>query len=160
MIERQLTEAIDGIRTLVPRLPYWLALKSAFTTSRDMDEAARYLMGYGVWTCYRQPGAGRYLQAGSAEVARQATFAGGGHPGCFWNNRTVTDHTRQLWDMSPADVAEHLLRGKTTLARQADPACPGCIMPRLMFDGISVELGLNPRLVPEYLRLRQAYLGF
>lgn len=160
MIERQLTEAADGTRTLVPRLHYWLALQSAFTSSRDLDEAARYLMGYGVWTCYRQPGAGRYLQAGSAQVTQQATFAGGGHPGCFWNNSTVTDPTRQLWNMTPQEVAEHLLLGKMALARQANPACPGCIMPRLMFDGISVELGLNPRLVPEYLRLRQIYVGF
>lgn len=160
MVERQISEAANGRHTLVPRLPYWLALRSACLASHDLDEAARYLMGYGVWTCYRQPGAGRYLQAGSARVARQAAFSGGGHPGCFWNNHTITDPTRQLWEMTPGEVADHLLQGKTALAAQANPACPGCIMPRLMFDGISVELGLNPRLVPAYLRLREAHLGF
>jgi hypothetical protein len=46
------------------------------------------------------------------------------------------------------------------MGQKAPCPCPGCIMPRLMFDGISIELGLNPKLRPQYLKLRKKYFDF
>lgn len=63
--------------------------------------------------------------------------------------------------MNAKDISHHILREKTeSEVKNKDNPCPGCIMPRLMFDGISTELGLNEKLLPAYFKLRKEYFGF
>ena len=62
--------------------------------------------------------------------------------------------------MDAGAVAQHILVDKPALARRAALPCPGCIMPRLMFDGVAIELGLEPRLLPAYFALRNQYFHF
>jgi len=145
--------------SFVPRVHYWLALKSIFLAETTDRERCSLLSGH-AWNCYKSATAGRYLQASSSETVRQKNFSAGGHPGCFWNRKTVTDASKQLWTIKTKDVATYLLEQKATLSKSTTNPCPGCIMPRLMFDGISTESGLSPILVPTYLKLRKEHHGF
>ncbi|MBU0978462.1 radical SAM protein [Patescibacteria group bacterium] len=160
MIQTQVKQAGQDKKKYVPRLPYWLALKSIFKSVTDQQQVLKHLSGYQTWRCYRMPGAGRYLQASSASRNLEKTDRVGGHLGCFWNRNTVTLVDQHLWQMSTEAVADYLLHQKPVLPAQSDKPCPGCIMPRLMFDGPAVELGLAPELVDAYLKLRLKYLKF
>jgi len=160
MIENMISQADKQINDYVPRLPYWLALKSAFVTIVGQKELAASISGNNIWRCFRTPGSGRYLQASCSEIRKTSSFQPGGHPGCFWNNKTVTDKDKQLWQLSPKDISQYLLIDKPVIGQSAQHQCPGCIMPRLMFDGPTVELGLNPDLLPAYFKLRQYYFNF
>jgi hypothetical protein len=160
MIERQVAQADAPSNDYVPRLPYWLALKSVFETAATRQEIKSLISGNDIWQCYRQAGAGRYLQASCASITRDIEFGVGGHPGCFWNEKTVTNGAQQLWRMDAGAVAQHVLIDKPALAQRAARPCPGCIMPRLMFDGPAIELGLAPYLLPAYFALRNQYLHF
>jgi len=159
MIKKQIGQVGVKKKTFVPRLQFWLFLKSVFLAKPGKKKLLEFMSGSHLWQCYQRPGAGRYLQAGSSTKPRTKTSKVGGHPGCFWNNRTVTDE-RQLWLMSDRKIADHILKDKLNLAKKAKKPCPGCIMPRLLFDGVSTELGMNPRLVPAYLNLRKKYFKF
>ncbi len=159
MIDNQITGAKTEINNFVPRLPYWLVLKSVFLTAKNKSEIISLISGNNIWQCYRNFGAGRYLQAGKIEKIETKKFIPGGHPGCFWNNKTITD-SRQIWNLTAEEIAKYILFTKTSMGQKAPCPCPGCIMPRLMFDGISIELGLNPKLRPQYLNLRKKYFDF
>jgi organic radical activating enzyme len=160
MIERQIAQADGPATDYVPRLPYWLALKSVFLTATSRREIRSLLSGNGIWRCYSRAGSGRYLQASCASKTQATTFSVGGHPGCFWNHETVTNGGQQLWDMDADAIARHILIDKPVLAKRTGRPCPGCIMPRLMFDGVAIELGLDSRLLPAYLDLRNRYFHF
>ena len=160
MIQAQLEQAETKNKSYVPRLPYWMALKSVFNSFQDKDKVAQYISGNKTWQCFREPGAGRYIQASSSDTSCQAGDRVGGHPGCFWNRSTVTLIDQHLWLMTPEEVADYLLNQKPKLPAQSKKPCPGCIMPRLMFDGPVIEQGLAPELIPEYLKLRKQYLLF
>ncbi len=158
MIKAQVSEECKW--PLVPRLHYWLLLKSAFETfsERKISDA---LSGYGVWKCYAKSGAGRYVQVGiSPEPTNGRYKIAGGHLGCFWNDRTVTDKERQIWDMSKEEIEHYITRGIVDLANTSEKPCPGCIMPRLVFDVISLEQGMNNQLWPSYRKLREQYIGY
>lgn len=144
----------------VPRLHYWLMLKSVFETFRDQPHAVLAgLAGYQTWQCYRAPGVGRYVQFGAAPTLSATATIPGGHLGCFWNNTTVTVK-QQIWHQSEMEIAEYILGGMGNLVRLATRDCPGCVFPRLNFDMVSLELGLAEDLRPNYLQLRQHYVGF
>jgi hypothetical protein len=160
MIERQVAQADQPRHDYVPRLPYWLALKSVFQTTSSRQEIKSLLSGNGIWKCYSKAGASRYLQASCAPITQNTPFSVGGHPGCFWNAGTVTNASQQLWRMDAGAIAQHILIDKPALAKRATRPCPGCIMPRLMFDGVAIELGLAPRLQPAYFALRDHYFHF
>jgi hypothetical protein len=160
MIDNQISQAGKQISDYVPRLPYWLALKSAFITITDKKELNSFISGNNIWQCFRKPGSGRYLQASCAEIKIKSPLNPGCHPGCFWNDRTVTTAERQFWQLNPQDIAWYILADKPVMGQSAVHPCPGCIMPRLMFDGPTVELGLNPRLLPAYFKLRRNYFNF
>lgn len=145
----------------VPKLHYWLMLKSICTTFRDNPKAAlRALAGYDSWKCYRAPGANRYIQIGASPEAHSGQKIAGGHLACFWNSETVTVKEAQVWNMAVPEIASFITSGMIEVANSCPNPCPGCNFPRLNFDMMSLEIGMDPRLVPNYLKLRKNYLGF
>lgn len=142
------------------RLQYWLMLKAVILTYGDDAETALNMIGgHGLWRCYKNPGTIRYLQVGKG-ANPPGNDCGGGYVGCFWNTDTVTYDSLQIWDMKPTAVADYMTRGLSRFASQVASPCPGCGFPRLLFDVVSSEMGLNERLKPEYLVLRQRYAGY
>jgi len=159
-IDFMIAAQLKNLSYYVSRLPYWLTLKSVFLATKDFKKRCYFLSGNEVWQCYRSPTAGKYFQAASANQTKTEIFSPGGHPGCFWNNETVTDAKQQIWKISAEKIKKYLLTEKVQLAKKAIRPCPGCLMPRLMFDGLSIEAGLNPQLIPYYLTLRKKYFRF
>lgn len=145
----------------VPRLHYWLMLKSICDTFRDNPRVAlRALAGYDSWKCYGDPGAYRYIQIGASPEAHSGQKIAGGHLACFWNSETVTVKEAQTWNMAAPEIASFITSGMIEVANSCPNPCPGCNFPRLNFDMMSLEIGMDPRLVPNYLKLRKNYLGF
>lgn len=143
------------------RLHYWLMLKSIFETYRGSeDEIARSMSGYGVWKCYETIGAARYVQIGASPHLYSGSKVAGGHLACFWNSETITLQNSQVWDMNQNQVADYMNTGISKLAQEETSPCQGCIMPRLNFDMLSTELGMDEKLIPSYLELRQKHAGF
>lgn len=58
------------------------------------------------------------------------------------------------------DLGRILDESNRELAEQTDRPCAGCVFPRLGFDMVSLERGMNEKLVPTYLELRKEYVGF
>jgi organic radical activating enzyme len=160
MVQAQVKQAKDGTKLFTPRLPYWLALQSIFSTYSDVNIQKRMISGFGVWKCFANGISARYFQATSADITQTELFKPGGHPGCFWNNTTVNDKKTQIWNLKPEEIRKYIFETKIDLAKVAVKPCPGCLMPRLMFDGLSVEAGLNQALLPEYLKYRKKYFDF
>jgi len=160
MIVKQVEEKDIQVKRYQPRMPYWLTLKSIFLTFKDKKNQKAYLSGKQTWQCYRNSLSGKYLQASCSDKSSTERFKAGGHPGCFWNNKTVTDSKQQLWKMKGNKISNYLLNEKSELAMKAKTTCPGCIMPRLMFDGITVEAGLDSKLQEHYQKLRYKYFKF
>lgn len=156
MIERQKSQ-IGKDKIFVPRLHYWLMLKSAFQTY-PKEEIFSALSGYDVWKCYRSEGAGRYVQIGASTVPSSNKLAGG-HLGCFWNNRAVTGE-KKVWDMDVEEIGDYIKGGMMNIAERSDYSCPGCIMPRLNFDLMGLETGMDLKIKPTYLELREKHVGF
>lgn len=144
---------------LVPRVHYWLMLKAALSGAAGNVAAKERVGGDSVWRCYAQPGAGRCVQIGSSQSPYNGKSIAGGHLGCFWNSETVTD-ARQVWNMSPAEVEEWVDSGRMRSAAVAARPCRGCAFPRMSFDGISLELGLDNAILPTYLALRREVAGY
>ena len=157
LIDFFIAETVAGNPTLTKRLQYWLVMK-AILEECDPAEASQFLSGHGTWQCYRHElvaGAGMYLQIGKRNPIHTATdVEPGGHAGCYWQNETVT-MLKQI--SSAVQVASHVICGQS---EKVSGPCPGCSMPRLWFNSVTTELGLNPRLVPRYLDLRLQYVGF
>jgi hypothetical protein len=165
-----IVKTLEGGR-FVKRLHYWLILKAAFNHYGDnWPELARAMHGYGLWTCYREPMAGFYVQPARSEQLRSPIIpvgrvvrpenvdsAPGGYLGCTWNANTVTEDGQIS---TPELVADHILGHMTLLAAMSRNPCEGCLMPRLMFNYVSSMLGLNPALRHETNMLRKEAVGF
>jgi organic radical activating enzyme len=160
LVDRIIDSHVDNSLSITPRLHYWLVLKSIFNVFKG-DEAAiaNIISGGGLWYCYKNKGSIRYLQIGKGSSASD-NFWGGGHLGCYWNSTTVTNDDKQVWDMNLLSVVNYILGGATTLAQFSQTPCLGCGFPRLLFDVVSTEIGLNDILVQDYLRLRKNYVGY
>ncbi|MDE2312420.1 MAG: hypothetical protein KGJ93_05040 [Patescibacteria group bacterium] len=159
-------ETLEGNPNLTKRLQYWLVMKAVLENCGEHYSAAsRMIAGHHLWQCYRSdtaPGAGMYLQVGKAnpdELVQigQTNGSVNGYAGCYWNNRTVTGRKPVS---SAQQVAAHLLGGMQRLSQETAEPCSGCSMPRLWFNIITTELGLNPGLREPYLRLRKKHAGF
>lgn len=160
-VNSRIAEHVERKDGIVPRLHYWLMLKAVFITHRnDLKEIVRNMSGYNVWKCYRTSGVGRYVQIGASPECHEGEKTAGGHLACFWNSETVTREDKQVWEMRPTETAVYLAKGMRKLAEQTDRPCAGCIFPRLGFDMVSLERGMNEELVPTYLELRKEYVGF
>jgi len=163
-------ETLNGNPNITKRLQYWLLMQAVLENCREFPIAASQMIaGHHIWQCYRTPGAGLYLQIGKgrtngASLVKigekkdgEKVLAPGGYPGCYWNSNTVTSSSQaELVE----DVAWHVRSGMQVRAASATEKCPGCSMPRLLFNAFSTELGMNPGLREPYLRLRRRYAGF
>jgi hypothetical protein len=176
LIERHFTQ-LEGLVDfkVVPRLHYHLLLKAVFLAySNEPQRISEILSGYGLWRCYKDPLlTARYLQIGAEKVQSLSSIPGengkrpspGGHPGCFWNQETVTNSKITVWNSTPQQVRRHITVGMQQLAEKQQHPCSGCGFPRLVFDEPSVVAGIpyeavyNPVLT-NYLTLRRIYGGF
>jgi organic radical activating enzyme len=160
-LNRRITEHLEQRQGIVRRLQYYLMLKAAcMTVRKEPEKLAAMLSGNGVWNCFRAPGAGRYVKIGASPLLCQKAQHAGGHLACFWNQVAVTARG-QIWMMTPQAIAHYIISDMQKLARHPEGvACTGCVMPRLSFDMVSLESGMNPDLMPAYLELRKTYVGF
>ena len=158
LVDWAITRHVEGGR-FVKRLHYWLLMKSVFETWRNEPQRiARAVAGYGIWRCYARTGAGRYVQIGRAPREHKSEQKQpGGRLGCFWNDETVTE-TVQV--ETAQQVSDFILGGNTRLSEHSLRQCPGCAMPRLLFDLPTLESGMDAELIPEFLRLRRQHAGF
>ncbi len=160
-IDTMVSEHSHPESQIVRRLHYWLMLKAVFLAFPDnQSEILRHLSGYDTWKCYLAPGANRYIQIGASPETHDGTKIAGGHLSCFWNPRTIPTIGRQTWNMGPAEIEKYLNGGITEIAGRKPHPCPGCLFPRLNFDVISTELGMQPSLIPTYLTLRKFHAGY
>lgn len=158
LLERFIDQRInDGDR----RVHYWLMLKSICVFfAHDPSQALKTLTGYDSWKCYRSRGANRYIQRGASSEIYSDQRIPGGHLACYWNSNTVTLEGTKVWDMDPGEISAYIARGMIGIAGSKAEPCPGCNFPRLNFDMISLENGMNPQLIPVYLDLRRNRLGY
>ncbi len=145
---------------IAKRLHYWLALKAACLAMRNTPQRwANTIAGDDFWRCFRQPGAELYLKVGVGSDPRGDGMPGG-HLGCTWNKETVTLPKFQVWDMPAHDISSYMLGGNIELSKKAPNPCGGCGFPRLLFNFVSTELGLSPKLLGPYFELRREFVGF
>ena len=164
LVDLAITDTLAG-QPIPKRLPFYLYLKAIFVTFEDNPHVIpEYLAGYYGWQCYRK-NACWYLQFGRSEQVfvevrgfgqLQAKGAPGGHLGCTWNAKTITQDGRQI--ETPQQV-RRFIRDLDQSVSQS-PSCHGCTMPRLMYHAISIEQGMEPALWPAYHALRKQYVGF
>lgn len=164
-IGNRLAEQTNTNSHTTRRPHYWAMLQSVVDTNYDDETKARMLSGHEIWICYSKdgiPGAGQSVQIGASPYPRDPVKMpyAGGKLACYWNDRTTTDDRQQVWDMSPAAIANHIANGMSEIANSINNPCPGCIMPRLVGDEPSLELGLNPLLKVAYLARRKSLVGF
>lgn len=152
-----LNETLKDNSQLRKRLHYWLVMKSVLETYRGRWEIAANLISGKLWKCYQRPGA-MYLQIGRGPdwIALEENEAPGLRCGCFWNTQTVT----QAGQFHSAQECASYLMNVDVMALSSSVPCNGCAMPRLMFDMVTTELGLEDSLIPAYKQLRKEYIGF
>ena len=159
-VDRMISAHFQNIMPVTPRLQYWLILKSVFNVYKGKPELIVDLIGgRRLWQCYRNPGAMRYLQIGKGFSSTNNIF-GGGYLGCYWNMSTITNEEKQVWDMDMPAVVDYVLNGANMLALKSHTPCSGCGFPRLLFDVVNTEIGLNELLIQDYLILRKQYAGY
>jgi hypothetical protein len=168
-------KTLEGHPNINKRLHYYLFMKAIFIRWREHPEIlVDWITGHEAWKCFRNPGAARYVQLGgspkpwadfelvqigAAEPSdrKPAKQFAGGHLGCFWNEHTVTLDNQLT---SPEEVSDFILGGAMMQAVKAAKPCPGCIMPRLIFDVAGLEQGMSPELKKPYLDLRMEYARY
>jgi hypothetical protein len=151
-------ETVNKKKGITKRLHYWLVLQAILTDWEVDPIKTGWLLTGKAWKCYENPSLG-YLQIGRSpyDVPSPQGYPAGGKLGCFWNDRTVTESSA-IEDSK--HVTEYMLKGMAAKAKASDMPCWGCLMPRLMFNMVSTETGLEKSILPEYLKLRTKYLGF
>jgi hypothetical protein len=163
---------------ITSRLHYYIVLESAFRKwgKCDQERLAQFMSGIWAWSQTRRPGAYRYaqignnphfvpsgslVQIGDRPTDRSKRPSPGGHFGCYWN--PVWAYKDQVPD-NPEEIADRLMTGVVERGRQFAEQGHGRhmsnIMPRLMFDLVTTELGLPLDLIPEYLATRMEIAGF
>jgi len=153
---------LQGRVGITRRLHYYMALESAFRKwQHNVTRLCEFLSGIEAWDSTARPGAYRYAQIGKnmkiLGLDADKLPVPGGHLGCFWN--PSLGFSEHIDDLTVEQVAETMLtgmvkHGRELLTRKSN------IMPRLMFDVVSTELGLPSELIPEYLNTRLEYAGF
>ena len=150
----------EGRLPITRRLHYWLMLKSVCVLyGANSQVVADMIGGHKFWQCYKTSLSNRYIQISNSNTFSSRDI-GGGYLGCAWNHETVSCGDVQIWDMNPQDVADHISSGSSLNASLSKKPCTGCAFPRLMFDIVNSELGLDESLIPTYLELRYKYAGY
>lgn len=171
LVDWLLEQTMVGNGHITKRAHYYCQMKAILDAGRaGLVNASDMIAGRGAWKCFRSRGAGMYLQLGKRNPDHQLVQIGaqsknqqdepGGIPGCYWHSRTVTEHNQAY---TTDEIREHLMVGMMELAAQAVAAgtdCGGCVMPRLEFNLITLERGLEPVLRPFYLKHRKRVFGF
>jgi hypothetical protein len=67
---------------------------------------------------------------------------------------------QQFHQLSTRELGELKMHGVAKLAAKSNSPCKGCNMPRLMFNIVSTELGMDEQIVTAYLALRNQYFGY
>lgn len=159
-IDRMIDAHREDILPITRRLHYWLMLKAVCVLyGANSQVVVDMIGGHKFWQCYKSSLSNRYLQISNKKIFSNRGI-GGGYLGCGWNHETVNGGDVQIWDMDPEDVADHISSGANMNALLSANQCTGCAFPRLMFDVVNSELGLNDTLVPAYLELRYEYAGY
>ncbi len=149
---------------ITKRLHYYILLEAAFQKwwSGNPKRLCEFISGINAWDMTLRPGAYRYAQIGKNSRIQNCNPdslpAPGGHLGCFWN--PVLGLDQKVSDCSVEENAELLLTGMVKKGKQVGKVQKTNIMPRLMFDMVSTELGIPEELVSTYLLLRESYTGF
>lgn len=168
-VKQFINGTLNGRLGVTRRLAYYIALEAAFRKweKKEPKRLAMFMSGIGAWDFTLRPGAYRYPQIGKNQDVCDLPFDElphpGGHIGCFWNpvlgfSTHVNGNTEEL--------AETILTGMVKRGKELRQAKglayvqTSNIMPRLMFDMVSTELGLPFELVPMYLEARAGYCGF
>lgn len=159
-IERMILAHGRQVPFLTKRLQYWLILKSIYLVfESDTGMITEKIGGNNLWKCYKRKAVNRYLQIGQGIGSHENRF-GGGYLGCNWNKKTFVQQPTQIWQSDERDIAAYVLDRNGQTTSDAKDHCPGCAFPRLMFDVINTEMGLNHELLPAYFKLRRHYAGY
>lgn len=166
-IRRFIEGTLAGTPGITRRLAYYIALESACRRwSSAQERLAAFMSGIGAWDFTLRSGAYRYAQIGKNMDIVELPFGNlpfpGGHLGCFWNpaiglRQHINGNTEEIGETLVTGMVkrgEELRKGKLVYVQTSN------IMPRLMFDVLSTELGLPRTLVPVYIRTREEYCGF
>lgn len=159
-VERMIHAHIQKAPFLTKRLQYWLALKSVYLVhGSDPRAVVETIGGNNLWICYAEKAVNRYLQIGQGSGFQNDKF-GGGYLGCNWNRKTFVKQATQIWQGEAQDIAAYVLHRNAQTSPDRKDLCSGCAFPRLMFDVINTEMGMNPALLPAYFKLRRHYAGY
>lgn len=171
-------ETLAGNPNLTMRLHHYLFLQAQFETFRnDPEELCRRLSGWDGWRADRRPGAYRYCEiSGSGTPWGQTVHQSengrsqrsvqpfgkktqaGGHPGSYWYS--WLPNRSQVHEYTPEALAERFLYRPTDTGDGVPEEYSGYIMPRPMFNILSHEAGMDSKIVPNFVRLRQEYFGY
>jgi hypothetical protein len=160
LVDRIIAAHTGDSLAIIPRLQYWLALKAVYRVyGPETGDVAHGIGGSRFWSCQEPALTNRYLQVGGSTTPRNAKI-GGGYLGCAWKREAAKRSSVQVWEMTERDVAE-IVYAPAHASRSKHPSpCLGCAFPRLLFDVVNTELGLNEALVPAYLELRKLCAGY
>lgn len=132
---------------IVQRLHYWVALKSIYLIP-DPQRRANLLAGE-AWHCAKTYTGYIQMGQGNSEASEP-----GGKLGCFWNTNTVTKNSVIT---SAEEVSSYIMENKYLAYKESLNPCRGCLMPRLTGDVLSLEQGLHPELINNYLRIKDIF---
>ncbi len=149
---------------LVPRIHYWVFIKTLSNARRGNYEAWRDgVAGDRSWKCYKN--GTRYGQIGKfaspddipVETVRLLKGAGG-FPNCFWPVRGIVADPNEI--RSAEHFADYNRRGIIELGNTNGGWCSS-LMPRLVSDLPNLERGIDDEsLIPNWLQNRADMIGF
>lgn len=146
---------------------YYDMLEAVLRTYKDNPiSICERFSGEHTWKCFENrhgiSGAGGVFQVGASPFQRNVSEFPhpGGFPACFWNETTITNSKRQVWNMTPTEVADYMDTGMQQIAQEVSVQCNGCDMPRLNGDKWNLALGLEPALKPNFIGARSESVGF
>lgn len=145
VIERFIDTMLGGtLPQVVHRPHYWILLKAVYELYKsDFRALSAAVSGTGVWNCCFA--GNRYVQIGRRGAEQGSQQYPGGYLNCFWNPSGYIDRGSQVWDPTYLDGL---------VLNYGSPDCPGCLMPRLLFDEKNMVKGLSEEILPVYQALR------
>ncbi|MBX4191357.1 MAG: hypothetical protein KW804_00980 [Candidatus Doudnabacteria bacterium] len=160
---------LNGVPGINNRISYYIMLEAAFRKwwPHNPQLLCRFMSGIGAWDPTLREGAYRYIEVASNADVLPGPFEQlpppGGHVGSFWNRHL--SFSWQLNGQSPEELADVFVNGMVKRGQELRRSTllyvqTSSIMPRLLLDHLSTELGIPHELVPEYLETRMEFCGF